>query len=332
MKNPIARFVIAGSLLAGGSLATAMEQSDNAANTVGDTANLEVTDQHAAEWLERMGNSLREENYQGIFTYIRGSTFDTVRIVHRFEDGVETERLFNLNGDVRELYRHGDEILLYRPKTEEPSNDENIVQIGPFTTAFSDRVLSAQNMYRLSMHGTDRIAGRSAVKVAVSPRYNDRYGYRLWLDEETGLMLQSHLVERGRVKEIFQFTTLTIGEPISDSAIASAIDGETVSHPLSLESNDVTEKPFWRVAWLPDGFRPVKAQGNRLHFSDGVATFSVFVERSDATALPDMATTVGGTVVITRRIQNTGPQVTVVGEVPVQTAQKVAESVEPVIY
>ena len=45
-----------------------------------------------------------------------------------------------------------------------------------------------------------------------------------------------------------------------------------------------------------------------------------------------MTTTLGGTVVITHRIKQNGSQVTVVGEVPVQTARRVAESVEPVIY
>ncbi|MDA0978786.1 MAG: hypothetical protein O3B72_09530, partial [Proteobacteria bacterium] len=64
----------------------------------------------AVAWLGRMGEALRERNYQGIFSYIRGSIFDTVRIVHRVSEDGETERLFNLNGDIRELYRHDDEI------------------------------------------------------------------------------------------------------------------------------------------------------------------------------------------------------------------------------
>ncbi|MDA0272596.1 MAG: hypothetical protein O3C68_05025, partial [Proteobacteria bacterium] len=56
-------------------------------------------------WLEKMGRALRSENYAGNFTYIRGSHFDNVRIVHVVDQGRELERLYNLNGDVRELYR-----------------------------------------------------------------------------------------------------------------------------------------------------------------------------------------------------------------------------------
>ena len=32
----------------------------------------------AVEWLGRMSEALRQENYEGIFTYIRGTTFETV--------------------------------------------------------------------------------------------------------------------------------------------------------------------------------------------------------------------------------------------------------------
>ena len=67
-------------------------------------------------------------------------------------------------------------------------------------------------------------------------------------------------------------------------------------------------------------------------FSDGIANLSVFVEQSINTSLGDMHTSVGGTVVLTRQIKGSSQQITVVGEVPVLTAQKIAESIEPVIY
>ena len=288
-------------------------------------------DEDAVVWLGKMGHALKHENYEGIFSYMRGSTYSTVRIVHRMVEGLETERLFNLNGDVRELYRQGDEVVCHHPGAGE-ADTNHTVDIGPFTPAFVERVISTQNLYRLALHGTDRVAGREAVKLSISPRFDDRYGYRVWLDKETGLLLQSHLVERGRVREIFQFTSLQIGQSLDDSALASAIEGATSSHRLTLDFSEQKSKPVWQVSWLPDGFRPVRIQGNRLHFSDGVATLSVFVERADQAAMPDMATTVGGTVVITRKQKQSGSQITVVGEVPVKTARRVAESVEPVIY
>ena len=84
--------------------------------------------------------------------------------------------------------------------------------------------------------------------------------------------------------------------------------------------------------WLPDGFKLVGMRGDRLHFTDGLATFSVFIETLALPPMPDLATTEGGTVLITRRHKTTGPQITVVGEVPVRTARRVAESVAPALY
>lgn len=289
----------------------------------------------AVKWLDKMAHALRNENYEGVFTYMRGRTFDTVHITHKAKDGKESERLYNLSGEVREVRRENDEVVCYHPVSAgDPSEVflHSPVNIGPFSPVFSERVTASQDVYHATLHGDGRIAGREAVKMAISPNNDDRYGYRLWLDKETGILLQSHLIDGGRVKEIFQFTSITIGEPTPVEEIAEAISGETISHRLSLDSPDVTEKPVWRVAWLPVGFHPVRVQGNRLHFSDGVATFSVFIEQSGVSSLPEMTTTVGGTVVITRRPNHTGPQITVVGEVPVNTARRVADSIEPVLY
>jgi sigma-E factor negative regulatory protein RseB len=250
------------------------------------------------------------------------------------EQGKELERLYTLNGDVRELYREDGEARCYHLRTDLPADElaHHSVHIGPFSPVFSDRVLSTQNLYNLAMQGEDRIAGRPTVVLTVSPKFNDRFGYRVWLDQETGLLLQSHLIERGRIKEIFQFTHIEVGEFINTSNLQTAIGGDTISHPLAFEVNERKEKPVWRVSWLPDGFRPVRIQGDRLHFTDGLAAFSVFIETTGRSPMPDLATTDGGTVVITRRHQKTGPQITVVGEVPVRTARRVAESVEPVLY
>ena len=296
-------------------------------------AEASAADNEAAEWVSKMGHAIKHENYEGIFTYMRGSTYETVRIAHRFADGIEHESLLNLNGEVREMRRHDDEVTCHHPSQ---GNDPHqkfqhpAVHVGPFSSIFADRVTAAGHLYVTSMHGEDRIAGRPVVKLAVSPPHNDRYGYRLWLDKATGLLLQSHLIERGRVKEIFQFTSISFNE-IEDKAL-EAIKGETLSHPLAIiEPPAMKEKPAWRVSWLPDGFRPVRMQGNRLHFTDGVATMSVFVENNQVSH-PEIATRIGGTVVISRKFRKAGPQITVVGEVPVQTAKRLAESVEPVLY
>ncbi len=290
----------------------------------------------AADWLSRMATALREQSYQGIFTYMRGGQFESMHIAHKFEDGQEIERMFQLNGETLEILRKGDEVVC-RHEDSGHVDLQHHVPMGPFSNAFNESLSAYQDLYRFSLHGEGRIAGRTAVKLAISPSNDDRYGYRLWLDKETGLLLQSHMidVDKKRVREIFQFSSIEIGEDVESAELVSSLGESSVQHRLAGEVLGMPPgdavKPLWRVAWLPNGFQPVEVTGsNRLHFTDGIATFSVFIDRGSSAELPDLATQVGGTVVISRHLN--GGNITVVGEVPIRTARKVAESVEPVIY
>jgi len=286
-------------------------------------------------WLEKMGKALKEENYEGIFTYMRGDQFDTVRVFHRYKDGKESERLVHLNGEKREIIRDGDKLICKHADADHVDLEHEI-PMGPFTNAFNQNLSTYQDLYRLTLHGEDRIADRPAIKLGISPKHNDRYGYRLWLDKQTGLLLQSHLVNRGRVLEVFQFAEVKIGEPISNQELASSLPANAVSHELTpaipqTASADV--RPNWKAAWVPDGFKAVRLpQPDRLLFTDGLATISVFVEEGEPAELPEMTMHMGGTVVITKRVRDSARQITVVGEVPVNTARKVAESVERATY
>ncbi|MEX1237800.1 MAG: MucB/RseB C-terminal domain-containing protein [Pseudomonadales bacterium] len=291
-------------------------------------------DESITVWLEKMRTALKEESYEGVFTYMRGHRFDTVRVVHQFKDGVEVERLVQLNGEQREVLREGDEIICRHEKTDH-IDLEHDVPLGPFTHAFNENLSNYQAFYDFSLQGEDRIADHQAIKLSISPRHDDRYGYRLWLDKDTGLLLQSHLVSRGRILEVFRFAQVDIGEPIEPANLAGNLD-DFIEHNLTAmepEAPEMVARPEWRVSWLPSGFRQITTRGpNRILFSDGIATISVFIERSNNSQIDEAVTHMGGTVVLTRRLEGSAGQITVVGEVPVDTAKKVAASVEPVIY
>jgi sigma-E factor negative regulatory protein RseB len=270
----------------------------------------------AAEWLEKMDIAQRELSYRGTFIYMRGAQFETVEVAHQFVDGQERRRLTNLPGS-----------------DFDPGHD---LPVGPFSSVFSKILSSNHAMYQITMRGAGRIAGRPAVKIRITPQHEDRYGYQIWLDQETGLLLRSDLVNRGRVLELFQFSDIEMGQELDASIFAATMNDNSQSHSLvqATPRLALSGKPKnWKVSWVPNGFKAVNPHnGNGMVFSDGIANLSVFVEQSINTSLGDMHTSVGGTVVLTRQIKGSSQQITVVGEVPVLTAQKIAESIEPVIY
>ena len=293
--------------------------------------------QHAVAWLEKMATALREESYQGTFIYMRGKRFDTVEVTHHFKDGQEVERLRNLSGAQREIVRHDDQAVCSQ------AEGETVMPLprGPFTHSFNRVLQETLDQYRLGVHGVGRIADRSAVKVSVQPRHRDRYGYQLWLDEATGLLLRSNLINKGRVLELFQFPEVSIGEPIEESLLVASLDTTTdcdhemltPSQLAQLEKSNAPSSPNWKVNWVPQGFRQVRGpNGSGMVFTDGVATVSVFVEKRTGKSLGELQTQVGGTVVLSKPIKGSEDQITVVGEVPFATAKRLAESVEPVIY
>jgi sigma-E factor negative regulatory protein RseB len=288
-------------------------------------------------WLQKMGNALRHESYEGIFTYMRGYQFDTVQVAHESRDGQEYERLSHLNGASRELIRAGEDVVCNHGSGSHIDMEHEIL-MGPFTRSFSEKLSRDQSFYQFLVLGSDRIAGRAAVVLGIAPKNNDRYGYRLWLDRQTGLLLQSHLVNRGRILEAFQFSRIDIGNQINPQSLVSTLGVDRIQHHLAIasvppRSEAQQQPPAWRVAWLPRGFRAVTSPTqDRVLYTDGLATFSVIVERPGASKLGELETHMGGTVVITRRLKGSAQQITVVGEVPADTAKRVAESVEPVIY
>ncbi|MDH5737434.1 MAG: MucB/RseB C-terminal domain-containing protein, partial [Gammaproteobacteria bacterium] len=191
-----------------------------------------------AYWIEKMGTALTKQNYQGVYTYMRGRNFDSVRVTHQYRDGEERERFFYLNGEPREMIRENDALVCYHPE-QNPHQLDHETSIGPFTRVFNDYLAAGKDLYHFSFHGKGRIADRSAIRLAITPVGSDRYGYRLWLDEETGLLLQSHLLDRRRVLEIFQFVDIRIGDMESLEKFEQPSGG--YSHVVSSPASSIAD-------------------------------------------------------------------------------------------
>ena len=297
------------------------------------------------EWLELMNRSFVETSYDGTFSYFSGDDLSTLRIVHTITNGVQRERLVHLNGAPREIVRVGDAVECIMQPGDEILALESSIPSGPFARAFTRAFEDLSKHYNLSLHGTDRVANRSAIRLAVTPRDVQRYGFRLWLDADTGLLLRSELVDmQGTKLEIFQFATLEVGGPITDEDLAPQSGTNSVKSHMSLEPSapDAKRRAVnWHAEWLPDGFTMASSDIRRtpstskpvatLMYSDGLAAFSVFIEDMPEAGFSNLVSRVGATVAVSEIVTN-GPEnarhlVTVVGEIPTPTAQRIAQSI-----
>jgi sigma-E factor negative regulatory protein RseB len=295
--------------------------------------------QEARDWLDRMNRAVEELNYQGTFVHVLGGEAETLRIIHRNEDGAIGERIVSLDGVGREIIRQADEVQCILP-------DRRVVlletrkDLSPLVAALPTYTEDLEPHYSLTLHETARVAKRRTQVLGIKPKDEFRYGYMLWLDAETAMPLKSQLTnEDGDIIEQILFTEIEILESIPAEALQATIetDGfEWLRAPVSTElAAEVTEKIPWRAASLPGGFRLSIARQSpiagseypveHLVYSDGLATVSVFIEDPKTTAeVGDGFSNVGSTNAFSLTLR--GRKVTAVGEVPRRTVRTIATS------
>lgn len=286
----------------------------------------------AQDWLIRLGQAEQQQSFHGTFVYERNGSFSTHNIWHRVQNGQVRERLLQLDGSAQEVVRIDGRTQCVSGTLIAGLGDS------PNAAARALDPKKLKNWYDLAVIGKSRVAGRDAVIVSLTPRDQHRYGFELHLDKKTGLPLKSLLLnDKGQLLERFQFTSLDTDETPSDKDLLADADCK----PINIASDKASAAKTvqnWRSDWLPPGFEltsssshkdaQTKTQVSSLMYDDGLARFSVFLEPLNGATVTDTRTQLGPTVAVSRRL--TTPQgemmVTVVGEIPIGTAERIALS------
>ena len=290
------------------------------------------------EWLERMNKALTTRNYVGVFTHVRGTRAETLRIIHRVHGRDVSERLLSLDGSGREFIREGDELTCYFPDRREVLVERRAPD-GPLLGALPAIDDRSALVYEIRGGERQRLLGRTTRVVALHPRDQYRYGYRLWIDEETSMPLKTQLCDRsGTVIEQILFSSIDLPERIPNSMFKPQVDasGYTVLRAERQVANN-TSPALWEAMRLPPGFRMTTRSSQampgskepvaHLVFTDGVASVSVFVEpRTPDTKPTEGPTRVGSSSAFSTVVDD--HQVTAIGEVPPNTVQFIATQVK----
>jgi sigma-E factor negative regulatory protein RseB len=284
-------------------------------------------------WLRKMHDATQKLSYSGTFVYQNGGRNETSRIT-RFVDGAgDIERLEVLDGMPREIVRTKDTVRCYLPGLRLIKVDRRTER--DFPALLPERITALARHYDISLGETRRIANYDCQAVVLTPRDNLRYGYKLYADTATGMLLRAVTIDAaGEPVEQFTFTQLTIGGVTRDM-----VRSRHVTRGFRIE--DAEAAPARLAGWglsseLP-GFQKIFELKRRLGesrsagqvvYSDGLAAVSVFIEslegRSDPvhTGLSSM----GAIHIYRREVAN--HMVTVVGEAPASSVQRIADAVE----
>lgn len=310
----------------------------------------------AHQLLAQMNDAFINLTYDGIFTYFDGSDLASLRVVHKVVDGVQRERLVHLNGAPREIVRDGDDVSCIVMPGDDLIALQQSIPSGPFARAFVRQFDRITDTYQLGEFGEGRVAGRVARRIGVEPKDEHRYGYRLWVDANTALLLRSELVDRsGRQLEVFMFNSVRFGNEVDDSALQPQRGTGAMINHLTLQPASAPDRRAeqgqrqgaggdtaghdWQAGWLPAGFKMASldlrekpatgAMVSNLMYSDGLATFSLFIEPMPVEGAASMVSRNGATVAVTHGLDTSDGSflLTLVGEIPVATARRIIDSV-----
>ena len=294
----------------------------------------------AREWVMRMLQAGQSLNYKGNMIGIRDSKVELMGIVHKIDGNGEQERIYSLNGIPREIIRKSGELICYLPD-KNLGLQSKLFQDQRFFPSFSDSELDKlDDYYTFELGEMGRILDRAAQLVKILPKDEFRYGYRLWIDEETGLLLQSACVDQRDIPlEQYMFTDVQINIEIDDAELepsSAALEGLTWTQAAAPEPRKNSELAC-KLENLPQGYelihamdKPATDKENMMSqyvFSDGLSSFSLFVEHmyNPDEMKMDGAYQLGIVNVYSRVID--GNRVTLMGEVPKETAKAVAMAV-----
>ncbi len=208
------------------------------------------------DMLKRMSEADQDQNYQGTFILRKSDDLSTLRVTHGSDDSGVWESLEALNGEPRKVIRRDKKVVSIFPRRELVTIRDNVDKQS-LHPQLPENLGQLELYYSIYQLPDDRIANYQTLVIDLVPHDKFRYGYRYWVDKNTGMLLRCDLVaEDKRVVEQMMFTSL---EYLPHSPVSS-IDMKAFEHykQQNLDEPVVDVKQDtslqWTVKALPKGF------------------------------------------------------------------------------
>jgi len=284
-------------------------------------------------WLDVISVSALKHSYEGTFVYRYDAQIMAMQVVHSADGTNEQEKITSLSGPEHQMIQQGRSLALnFKESQRALQNSQSMEQRPDF-----DEILMVH--YGVNAQGTDRIAGRETRVVRIVAKDQYRYGYNLWLDLQTDLVLRSDMVNsKGNIIEQVMFTEILLVD-FEHAQAQMSVPGDNANAKKPIMKSAASDRIVnveWQIDEQPEGFiltsHYVKPSSKRqlryehMVLTDGLASVSVFIEKVTS----DSGSLVGqrkmGAVNAFGRVINEY-QVTVVGDVPAVTVKLIAHSV-----
>lgn len=306
------------------------------------------SDRSVAEWLLRMHDASKNRAYQGTFVVTSPLGMSSAKIWHACTGTEQYERVETLTGPQRSTLRHNQNVITFMPETR-TARTESRETLGFFAGgpgAVGGVQAGIGDYYQAKTIGSERVAGLDADVVQLSARDSLRFGYRVWSEKKTGLVVKLQtLDEANRVLEQAAFSELQLDAPVRIRSLAAMMhntQGYKVESAQLMKTTAAAEG--WSLRGNVPGFlatschKRLSTQGTigqsgtpddgmQWVFSDGMASVSLFVEAFDPKRHTQEGSVIlGATHSLTRRLD--AYWLTAMGEVPLATLRAFAAGLQ----
>lgn len=287
----------------------------------------------ALQWLDNMSRSMKTLNYQGTVVFMKNGQIDTMKYRHNVVEGVEQERLSSLNSPLREVTRKSSEVsCIYKETSQKVINHHPIDS--SFIVNLPRDIAGLDRYYALTTAAKESIAMLPAQIIDIQPRDNFRFARKIWVDTGHFLPLKAEVYNSdGLILEQVVFTDLKLDGLSEPSPVDVEEKNLVVKHIHASQAEPFENAPFNLKNW-PPGFKAMffirnsmqqsQKAVDHLLISDGFSSVSVYSEPKEGESVQGLHS-LGSVNSFSRVLKDY--QITVLGEVPAETVEFIAEGV-----
>jgi sigma-E factor negative regulatory protein RseB len=208
------------------------------------------------DMLKRMSEADQNRNYQGTFILRKSDKLSTLFVTHGVDDNGVWESLESLNGEKRKVIQHNKRMISVYPERE-LITIRDIDEKHSLHRKLPGNLDQLTRFYTMTRLDDDRIADHKALVIELEPKDQYRYGYRYWVDEDSGMLLRCDLLdEQKSVIEQMMFTSLDfLPETPTDQFDLQKYQNFRLQQLDDIEpAHQLSGSPQWSVKRLPKGF------------------------------------------------------------------------------
>lgn len=282
------------------------------------------------DYLNAMTKAHRQLNYEQYYLFQESDEIESWRYRHAKKESQEYAQLLGLDGSREEFLLQGNLVGYFGNFQPFSLQTDKILDNLP-AVIYAD--FNQLEGYSFLDMGKERIANKVARIIRIVPNDDFRYQYRLWIDEESKLLLKSELVDRDRqTLEQFRVLLNVVDENLQD--LAQPIQSLILPPMLPATARVSAEQLSWKPKWIPKGFKLQSVGQEQLPtgevvdsqlYSDGLFSFTLYLAKNKGMVLNDRFWRDGKTSVYTQTIGDY--DVIIIGDIPLISARHIVQDI-----